>query len=97
MPAVLLCLGLCVGAIQVAAQHVRLVDGAAVAARLMGRGDDPSAVIASTGAHSHETYAVDDLICVRLSADHSVAVIGAIGISSAASACAVADDEGNGR
>jgi Flp pilus assembly protein TadG len=93
MPAVLVCLGLCVGAIHIAAQQVRLVDAAAVAARLLGRGDDPSAVVASSGAQEFHSSTVDGLVCVSLAVTHSIAGIRSFGIPSEARACAVAESE----
>jgi hypothetical protein len=97
LPAVLLCLALCLGAVQVAVQQVRLSDAAAVAARLLGRGDDPGAVVSRSGATSYASTDHDGLRCVRLSATSSVAGIGALGVETTAQACAADErrsDEG---
>jgi hypothetical protein len=97
LPAVLLCLALCLGAVQVAVQQIRLSDAAAVAARMLGRGDDPAAVVSGSGASSYGVTEQDGLRCVRLSAKSSVAGIGALGVETKASACAADErrsDEG---
>ncbi|HEV7182945.1 MAG: TadE family type IV pilus minor pilin [Actinomycetales bacterium] len=89
LPAVVLCLALCVGAVQLIAQQVRLADAAAVAARLLGRGDDPGAVVTRSGASGYETSAEDGLLCVRLSARSPLGAAGMIGIDASAQACSV--------
>jgi hypothetical protein len=93
LPAVLVCLGLCAGAIQAAAQQVRLTDAAAVAARALGRGDDAGGVVSRSGA-AIETERVGGLLCVQLTAASSVAGLGSLGISTSARACAL-DDTGS--
>jgi Flp pilus assembly protein TadG len=93
MPALMLCLGICIGAINIAAQQVRLIDAAAVAARLIGRGDDAATVITASGAREFDSSTVDGLVCVRLAVTHSLAGFEAFGIPSEANACAVAESE----
>ncbi|WP_431280379.1 hypothetical protein [Leifsonia poae] len=85
----LLCLALCLGAVQVAMQQIRLSGAAATAARMIGRGDDAAAVLSRSGATSFDSVGKGGLRCVRLSADTSVAGIGALGVSLTARACAI--------
>ncbi|MFF1877327.1 TadE family type IV pilus minor pilin [Leifsonia sp. NPDC058230] len=91
LPAVLVCLAVCLGAMQVAVQQIRLSDAAAVAARMLGRGDDPASVVARSGASSYVSTEEDGLRCVRLSGTSSVAGIGALGVETTARACAIDD------
>ncbi|WP_223694401.1 TadE family type IV pilus minor pilin [Leifsonia poae] len=88
LPAVLMCLALCVGAIQAVAQQVRLTQAAAVAARMLGRGDDPGAVVTGAGAAGYESRQEGKLICVRIAAASGVTGLGAIGVVASAQACA---------
>jgi hypothetical protein len=90
LPAVLVCLGLCVGAIQAAVLQVRLTDAAAVAARALGRGDDAGGVVSRSGA-AIETERTGGLLCVRLTAASPVAGLGLLGMSASARACALDD------
>ncbi len=90
LPAVLLCLAMCVGAVQAAAQQARLLDHAASAARLIGRGEPapelpPGAtrVVGSDGG----------LVCVTLSAPSGGAGLGALGVTVAARSCVLDDVE----
>ena len=89
LPAVVLCLALCVGAVQLVAQQVRLADAAATAARLLGRGDDPGAVVTRSGASGYETTKENGLLCVSLSARPSIGAASMIGIGASARACSV--------
>jgi hypothetical protein len=95
LPAVLLCLALCLGAVRVAVQQVRLSDAAAVAARMLGRGDDPTGVISRSGASSYSTTAQDGLRCVKLSTTNSAVGIGALGVETTARACAADERDGS--
>jgi len=90
LPAVLVCLGLCVGAIQAAVQQVRLTDAAAVAARALGRGDDAGGVVSRSGA-AIETERAGGLLCVRLTAASPGTGLGLLGMSASARACALDD------
>lgn len=90
LPAVLLCLALCVGAVQAAGQQARLRDHAAAAARLIGRGDPPpepprgaTRTIGSEGL----------LVCVTVSAPSSAVGLAAVGATVSARSC-VLDDAG---
>lgn len=90
MPAVIVCLALCVAAVQAGAQQVRLADAAAVAARMLGRGDDASGVIARADA-TLETERAGGMVCVRLTAASAVAGLGPLGSAASARACALDD------
>ena len=92
LPAVVLTLMLGVGALAAAAQLVTLQDGAADAARLLGRGESAgaarAAVAASAGEASMTSEALGDLVCVRVHADARIGRL--ISIPLAASSCALA-------
>ena len=88
LPAVLLCLALCLAAVQAAAQHVHLVDAAATAARLLGRGEGADAALRGSGARM-ESERTNGLVCVRLTAESGGGVLGSLGLELAARACAV--------
>ena len=64
LPSVVLILGLCLNAIGAVALRVQLVDVAAQSARLLGRGDDASAVL--RGWPSPNVEHADGVICVEL-------------------------------
>lgn len=88
LPAVMLCLALCVGAIQAAAQQARLLDHAAAAARLLGRGDP--APQPPTGA-ARRVGSADGLLCVTVTAPSAVGGIGALGLTVSARSCVLDD------
>lgn len=92
LPAVLLCLALCVAAVQAGAQQAQLVGAAAQAARELGRGDEPTA--GGAGA-VREVENDGRLVCVRLTAPSGVTGLGGLGISVTARACAM-DEEAEG-
>ncbi|WP_241704706.1 TadE family type IV pilus minor pilin [Leifsonia shinshuensis] len=92
LPAVLLCLALCVSAVQAGAQQARLLDHAASAARLIGRGD------AAPAPPDGATRAVGidgGMVCVTLSAPSRSAGLGTLGLTVSARSC-VLDDVGEG-
>lgn len=70
LPAVLLVLVLCVGAIRLAAEQVRLVGLSADAARMIARGDDESTVrtglATATSAMATTDRSADGTVCVDL-------------------------------
>lgn len=70
LPAVILVLALCVGAVASTAQYTRLVDAAADAARSLGRGDaDAAAAVARVDpAASVATGTEGELVCVDVGA-----------------------------
>lgn len=98
LPAVVLVLAACAGALQVASAQVRLQDAAALAARAAARGDDPAAAVAaaataagsvSGSVSSVRTWRDGALVCAAASA----AVRWAPGLppaSLAAESCALA-------
>ncbi len=90
LPAVLLCLGLCVGAVQAAGQQARLLDHAAAAARLIARGD-PAPEPPSGAARA--VVSEDELVCVTLSAPSGTAGLGALGVTVSARSCVLDDVE----
>lgn len=92
LPAVVLTLLLGVGALGAAAKLVTLQDGAADAARLLGRGESDgiarAAVAAAAGAASMSSEARGEFVCVHVQADAQVGRL--ISIPLAASSCALA-------
>ena len=95
LPAVLLCLALCLGAVQAAAQQVRLVDTAASAARLLGRGDDVGDAVHGADVQL-ESERSNGMVCVRATAAVGIAVLGSLGINSSARCCALDESAGQG-
>lgn len=72
LPAVALVLAVCVGAVGVGSQQLRLQDAAADAARGLGRGETSGVVVAraqrAVRGAALETSRSDDLVCARLTA-----------------------------
>ncbi len=93
LPAVLVCLALCVGAIQAGAQQARLLDHAAAAARLLGRGD--VAPPPPEGA-SRRVGSGDGLLCVTVTAPSRAGSLGALGLTVSARSCVLDDTEEEG-
>lgn len=90
LPAVLLCLALCVGAVQAAAQQARLLDHAASAARLIGRGDPAPAPPAGA---SRAVGSEGGLVCVTISEPSGSGGLGALGVTVSARSCVLDDVE----
>ncbi|MDQ0743873.1 Flp pilus assembly protein TadG [Clavibacter sp. B3I6] len=92
LPAVVLVLGLCLGAVQTVGQQVMLTSAAAEAARSLGRGEDAATATARiAGAAGGAAMAVDRsgrTVCVELSAPSSFRPAGAVGLRVAARGCA---------
>ncbi len=92
VPALLLVLGLCLGAVQLVGQQLRLTDAAADAARSAARGDDPArvaALVAHTAPAAGLSLSVQgDFVCAELSSQAGVA-LGFFGVQIAASSCAL--------
>ncbi|WP_417511040.1 TadE family type IV pilus minor pilin [Microbacterium sp.] len=92
LPAVILTLLLGAGALGAAAQLVSLQDGAADAARLLGRGESEgaarAAVAASVGGASMTSEARGEFVCVHAQIDAQIGRL--ISIPLAASSCALA-------
>lgn len=94
VPAVLLVLTCCLGAVQVVGQQVRMTDAAADGARSLARGDDSaraaSRVQQSVGDVGFSTSRSGDFVCVRLSAPASFGPAALIGVTIDARGCALA-------
>lgn len=91
MPAVFLTLGLCIGAVQLVGQQLRLTDAAADAARAAARGDD-TARVSALAARAAPGAVVSlsrsgEFVCVELSAAAEFA-FGGLGLGLRASSCA---------
>ena len=93
VPAVLLVLALCLGAVQVSGQQVRLTATAAAAARSLSRGDgdDTAAALVRrlAGAASKSTERQGDFVCVRLSVPSAFGAFAAFGVTVTAGSCAL--------
>jgi hypothetical protein len=92
LPAVALVLAVCVGAIGVGSQQLRLQDAAADAARGLGRAESASEVAAraarvAAGA-TIESWGSGDLVCVRLTAA-ARGPLAVAGLRLAAESCAL--------
>lgn len=96
LPAVVLVLGLCLGAVQTVGQQVMLTSAAAEAARSLGRGEDASTAAARIeGAAEGASLAVDrsgHAVCVRLSEPSRFGPAGAAGLRVSARGCAWQED-----
>lgn len=94
IPVVVLVLGCCLGAIQVASQQVRLTDAAADAARTLARGDPPGVATARVhrivSSATMSTSTTGDFVCVRLSAPAGFGPAAIAGVRVSASGCALA-------
>ncbi|MET4640165.1 TadE family type IV pilus minor pilin [Mycetocola sp. 2940] len=94
IPAAVLVLGCCLGAIQVASQQVRLTDAAADAARTLARGDPLG--VATERVHRIDasaalnTTTAGDFVCVQLSAPAGFGPAAIAGVRVRASGCALA-------
>lgn len=94
LPAVVLVLACCLGAVQVASQQVRLSDAAADAARTLARGD--SLAVAASRMHrvagnaEMSTSRAGEFVCVELHAAAAIGPASLAGIRVRASACALA-------
>ena len=94
LPAVVLVLGLCLGAVQVVGQQVRLTDAAADSARALARGEtrDRAAQIARqlVATSSLDSETDGQFVCARLSAPSGIGPFAAFGITLEARSCALA-------
>ncbi|MEY9951266.1 hypothetical protein [Leifsonia sp. EB34] len=91
LPAVLVCLALCVGAIQAGAQQARLLGNAAASARLIARGD---AAPAPPDGATRRVASADGLLCVTVTAPSRAGALGALGLIVTARSCVLDDTEG---
>ncbi|TFC86800.1 hypothetical protein E3T24_06170 [Cryobacterium sp. TmT2-59] len=94
VPAVLLVLACCLGAVQVVGQQVRLTDAAAGAARSLARGDstDRAAglVDRAVPGTSLTSERRGEFVCVRLSVPSAFSPFAAFGLTLTAGSCALA-------
>lgn len=94
MPAVVLVLAACLGAVQVAGQQVRLTDAAASAARALARDDGVGRASAiarqAVGSASLRSERQGQFVCARLSAPSDFAPFAAAGLRLEVSSCALA-------
>ncbi|WP_255513314.1 TadE family protein [Homoserinibacter sp. GY 40078] len=92
LPAVILVLGACLGALGVVSQQLRLQDAAADAARGLGRGETESVVAervqAALAGASIARHEDGELVCVRLSAP-AAGPAAIAGLRLVASSCAL--------
>lgn len=92
VPALLLVLALCLGAVQLVGQQLRLTDAAADAARSAARGDDHvrvAALVARAAPGAALSLSVQgEFVCAELSADAGAA-LGSLGVHIGASSCAL--------
>lgn len=94
LPAVVLVLGCCLGAVQVIGQQVRLTDAAADAARAFARGDPAERVAALVaaevpGAHV-SARSSGEFLCARLEAASGFGLFSVWGLRLQATSCALA-------
>nr|WP_304519830.1 TadE family type IV pilus minor pilin [Clavibacter sp. VKM Ac-2873] len=96
LPAVVLVLGLCLGAVQTVGQQVMLTSAAEEAARSIGRGEDAGTAEARIeGAAAGAAMAVErsgHAVCVRLTAPSRFGPAGVAGIRVSARGCAWQED-----
>lgn len=97
LPAALLCLALCLGAVQAVAQQSRLVGDAASEARRLGRGDTMSVDASDPASRPgrHDVEREGGMVCVTLTAPSQAPGLGALGITVSARQCAI-DEEAVG-
>jgi Flp pilus assembly protein TadG len=91
LPAVVLVLGCALGAMQLAAEQLRLQSADAAAVRLLGRGDPGSRelVLAVNPNATLVVHSSGDLVCADVSAPASIGIL--LGVTISASACALDD------
>ena len=93
LPAVLVVLACCLGAVQVVGQQVRMTDAAADAARLLARGDNAapaSGLLTAVGPGTVLTpERQGEFYCARLSAPSAFAPFAAAGLTLGARSCAL--------
>ncbi|WP_043670279.1 TadE family type IV pilus minor pilin [Clavibacter michiganensis] len=100
LPAIVLVLGLCLGAVQTVGQQVMLTSAAAEAARSLGRGEDPGTAAAriagAAGRASMEVERSGNAVCVRLTEPSGFGPAEAAGLRVSARGCAWQEDSGAG-
>lgn len=94
IPAVVLVLTMCVGAVVSASAYVRVQDAAGEAARLSARGDAPETALSIAGAGaSLDTWDSGEFRCARVSAPLVIAGI-TMSIRAEGESCALRDTDG---
>ncbi len=86
LPAVVLVLAACLGAMTVVGAQIRLQDAAAAAARSVGRGDGVGVVARLAPGATTEQWTDGDLVCVAVS---SKATLLAVPVAIVARSCAL--------
>jgi hypothetical protein len=93
LPAVVLVLGCCLGAVQVVGQQVRMTDAAAGAARVLARGDDAARagglarrLVAGASFSSEQR---GEFVCARLTAPSAFDLFAGLGLTVEARSCAL--------
>lgn len=90
LPAALVCLAVGVGAVQAGGQQLRLIDAAAVDARMLGRGDEPRGPGADAVPGAEwVTERKQGMVCVTLSAPSTILGLGGAGLRVRGRACAL--------
>jgi len=91
LPAVVLVLALCLAAIQLAAQQIRVQDAAALTARSIARDDESSAFAAGrlVPGLSITRWAQGELECVTATAPAAGGMIALLGLELRATSCAL--------
>lgn len=94
MPAVILMLSCCLGAVGMVGQHVRLTDAAADASRALARGDDETLVrirvdASVDGAVAHIVRR-GEYVCANLAMSTGAGPLHVLGLTVRASACSLA-------
>lgn len=94
LPAVVLVLASCLGALQIAGDHVRLTDAAATAARALSRGDGAARVASLVGVlvddASVRSERRGDFVCSHLTAPVRAGPVRWTGLTLEATSCALA-------
>jgi len=93
IPAVVLVLGLCLAALQVAGAQVRLQDAASVAARSLGRAADVPAFGPGLAGATVAVSRRGPLVCATLSMAAS-GPVGVLGLELRAESCALSEAPG---
>lgn len=94
VPAVILVLGLCLAALQVAGLQVRLQDAAAIAARSLGRNDEVPGLSPGLARATLVSSQRGPLICARLALPVSGPLGDLLGIDLKAESCALSEVTG---
>jgi len=94
IPAVVLVLGLCLAALQVAGLQVRLQDAAAIAARSLGRSDEVPGLGPGLAGATLVSVRRGPLVCARLALPAAGPAGDLLGIELHAESCALSEVAG---